>query len=87
MNNPNVPYNQNPHTTTIGMDAKLAVLLSYIIGIIGIIVLITEKENKFVKFHALQSLLFHILIPFMCFGLFALIMVLWFVVAIVGASL
>ena len=48
----------NPNTTSLGMDGNLAALLSYIIGIIGIIILITEKENKFAKYHALQALWF-----------------------------
>ena len=46
--------------SSIGMDANLAAALGYPIGIISIIVLCTEKENKFVKFHALQSILFHV---------------------------
>ena len=39
-----------------GLDANLAAALSYI-GIIGLIFFILEKENRFVRFHALQSLL------------------------------
>ncbi|MEO6394016.1 MAG: hypothetical protein ABIP75_19335, partial [Pyrinomonadaceae bacterium] len=45
---------------SIGMDAKMAAALGYPISIIAIIVLCTEKENPFVKFHALQSLLYHV---------------------------
>lgn len=45
---------------SIGMDAKMAAALGYPIGIISIIVLCTEKVNPFVKFHALQGLLYHV---------------------------
>jgi uncharacterized membrane protein len=45
---------------SIGMDGNIAAALGYVIGIIDIIVLCTEKENKVVKFHSLQALLFHI---------------------------
>lgn len=45
---------------SIGMEANLAAALGYPIGIISLIALCTEKENKFVKFHALQSILFHV---------------------------
>lgn len=45
---------------SIGMDAKLAAALGYPIGLISIIVLCTEKVNPFVKFHALQGLLYHV---------------------------
>ncbi|MBN1913716.1 MAG: DUF4870 domain-containing protein [Candidatus Omnitrophica bacterium] len=44
--------------TSIGMNANIAALLSYLLGAItGIIFYIIEKENKFVRFHALQSIL------------------------------
>ena len=41
-----------------GLDENLAAALSYIFGFFsGIAVLIMERENKFVRFHALQSTL------------------------------
>ena len=43
-----------------GIDGNIAAALSYPIGIIAIILLIIEKENRFVKFHALQSILLHV---------------------------
>src|SRR5262249_13061757 len=46
--------------SALGLDGNLASALGYPIGIIAIISLIMEKENKFVKFHALQSLLFSV---------------------------
>jgi uncharacterized membrane protein len=43
--------------TSIGMQANLAALLSYLVGpITGIIFYLIEKENKFVRFHAMQSI-------------------------------
>ena len=44
--------------TSMGLDESVAGLLCYIGGwITGIVFLVLEKENKFVRFHALQSLL------------------------------
>ncbi len=44
--------------SSLGMDANLAAVLSYLLGIIsGLIFYILEKENKYVKFHAMQSIL------------------------------
>jgi len=44
--------------TSIGLDANLAAALSYLVGFVtGIIFLVVEKENRFVRFHALQSTL------------------------------
>ena len=49
-----------PHTekTSTGLDANLAAALSYLVGFVtGIIFLLVEKENRFVRFHAMQSTL------------------------------
>jgi len=38
------------------MDANIAAALSYLVGFVtGVIFLLLEKENKFVRFHAMQS--------------------------------
>lgn len=40
-----------------GMDANLAAALGYPIGLIAILMVIMEKQNRFARFHALQSIL------------------------------
>ena len=43
--------------TSIGMQANIAALLSYLLGFVtGIIFYLVEKDNKFVRFHAMQSM-------------------------------
>jgi uncharacterized membrane protein len=43
--------------SSTGLDPNLAGLLCYLLGLItGIVFLIIEKENRFVRFHAYQSL-------------------------------
>lgn len=43
--------------TSIGLDQNVAGLLCYLLGFIsGLILFLIEKENKFVRFHAMQSL-------------------------------
>src|SRR5260370_16730298 len=44
----------------LGLGGKVGAAVGYPIGIIAIICLIMEKENRFVKFHALQSILLHV---------------------------
>jgi uncharacterized membrane protein len=44
--------------TSSGLDANLAAALSYLVGFVtGIIFLLVEKDNRFVRFHAMQSTL------------------------------
>jgi len=46
-----------------GLDQNIAAVLSYVFGpFSGIAVLIMERENKFVRFHALQSTLWFLFI-------------------------
>ena len=43
-------------TTTLGLDENIEGALCYSLGLItGIILLLIEKESKFVRFHAIQS--------------------------------
>ena len=67
MQNPPPPGQQNygtpsgsppPSSSPLGgMDPKVAAAISYI-WIVGLIFFLLEKENKFIRFHALQSVLF-----------------------------
>lgn len=43
--------------SALGLDGNITALLGYIIGIIAIISIVIEKDNKFVRFHAFQSIL------------------------------
>src|SRR5712672_1631587 len=68
--------------SALGLDGNLAAALGYPVGIIAIICLIMEKENRFVKFHALQSILLHV-------GFVVLAIAVWiigFVLLIAGAA-
>lgn len=45
-------------TTSSGMNQNVAGLLCYLAGwITGLIFFLIEKENKFVRFHAMQSII------------------------------
>jgi uncharacterized membrane protein len=45
--------------SSIGMDPKIAAGLGYLIGIVGLVFFFIEKQNRFVKFNALQSVFLH----------------------------
>jgi uncharacterized membrane protein len=43
--------------TSMGMEQNLEGLLCYVLGwVTGIVFLVMEKDNKFVRFHAVQSI-------------------------------
>ena len=45
--------------TSMGMQANVAAGLSYVLGwVTGLVFFLVEKQNRFVRFHAMQSILF-----------------------------
>ncbi len=43
--------------TSMGMEQNIAGLLCYVVGwITGLVFFLMEKENRFVRFHAMQSI-------------------------------
>lgn len=49
---------ENTDRTAIGCDANVAAALAYVLGwISGAALLAAERQNRFVRFHALQSIL------------------------------
>jgi uncharacterized membrane protein len=84
------PYGLGP--TSMGMAAHVAGALSYIFGwITGLIFFLAERDNKFVRFHAMQSILlsltfivlwfifYVLLIPMLLSGLGGLLLLMPFV--------
>jgi len=48
----------NQGKSSLGVEANMAALLSYLLGFIsGVIIYFLERENKFVRFHAMQSII------------------------------
>ena len=79
--------------TSSGLEPNIAGLLCYVLGwVTGLAFLLLEKENKFVRFHAIQSIivfgavtvLYIILfwIPFLGWIIWLLALVLWIVLMI-----
>jgi uncharacterized membrane protein len=68
--------------SALGLDGNITALLCYLIGIIGLILAFIEKDNKFVRFHAWQSLLLSVGATV----LFVALMIVWTVVALIAGS-
>ena len=44
--------------TSMGLEENIAGLLSYVLGwVTGLVFFLIEKDNKFVRFHAMQSII------------------------------
>ena len=80
--------------STFGLDKKVACALTYVLGwVSGLIFLLSEKEDKEIRFHAMQSIIFfggaNIIqifigrIPFVGWSLMPLLGILAFVVWLV----
>jgi uncharacterized membrane protein len=51
------PASHHPATGTSGLAPNVAAPLAYVLGAVtGVILLVIEKENRFVRFHAAQSI-------------------------------
>jgi uncharacterized membrane protein len=56
-----------PEKTASGFDANVAAALAYALGwITGILFLLTEPDNKFVRFHAMQSTIVFAALSVLC---------------------
>lgn len=85
----NPPPNQTgdeTKKTALGLDANLGAALGYPIGLIALIVFIMEKDNRFARFHALQSLLYHVAFVIVFIIAAILFTILGFLAAAIGSS-
>ena len=79
----NPPPVQTTKSST-GLDENVAALLSYVFGwLSGLIFFLIEKDSRLVRFHAMQSLLFNVLVAIVAIVLW----VIAFVVLIVSTQL
>jgi uncharacterized membrane protein len=63
---------ESTEKSALGIDANITALLGYLIWVVALIALIIEKQSRFVRFHAIQSLLYH-----------AAILVVWLALAVI----
>jgi uncharacterized membrane protein len=70
--------------SSTGLEENIAALLSYVLGwVTGLIFFLVEKDSKFVKFHAMQSMI--VFIPLMILS-WIFSRVLWFIGGIFGLA-
>ena len=79
----NPPPGQIGKSST-GLDENIAALLSYVLGwVSGLVFFLMEKDSKLVRFHAMQSILFCVVVAVLGIALW----VVTFLILLVGAML
>jgi uncharacterized membrane protein len=73
--------------TALGLDANLGAAIGYPVGVLAIVIFIMEKENRFARFHALQSILYHVGAGVMFVAVAIVLAILSFVLSLISASL
>jgi len=74
--------------SSTGLDENIAALLSYVFGwVSGLIFFLIEKDSRLVRFHAMQSLLFNVLVAVVGIALWIVLFVVFLVVSQVSGAL
>ncbi|HEX5603164.1 MAG TPA: DUF4870 domain-containing protein [Pyrinomonadaceae bacterium] len=74
--------------SSTGLDENIASLLSYVFGwVSGLIFFLIEKDSRLVRFHAMQSLLFNILVAVVGIALWIVLFVVFMIAAQISGTL
>lgn len=92
---PNAPMTPPPggdggpkgKTALGGLEANAAAALGYPIGIIAIIMAVIEKQNRFARFHAFQSIFYHVAALVAFFVIMIVGVILTIIMAAINSSL
>lgn len=79
--------NMSDNKTALGLDANIAALLGYIIPLIAVIELFIEKNNKFARYHAFQSVLWAAMFIGGIFAIVIVGMILGFAFSMISGTL
>jgi len=87
MQNPSAFGDASVKSST-GLDANIAALLAYLLGLLGgLIFFFMEKSSRFVKFHAMQSILFNVVVGVVAIVLTIVVTILTLVISSISSSL
>ena len=79
--------NSSTGKSALGMEGNVTALLGYIIGIVALILVFIEKDNKFVRFHALQSVFWSLAFIVLVFGVIIIGMILGVIASTISSTL
>jgi uncharacterized membrane protein len=82
------PVQTAPGKSSTGLDENIAALLSYVFGwVSGLIFFLIEKDSRLVRFHAMQSLLFNVLVGIILTVLWVVLFVFFMIASQVSGAL
>lgn len=61
--------NTSEGQSALGLNGNVTALLGYIVPLVALILIFMEKDNKFVRFHSIQSVLYAVAIFIILFSL------------------
>ena len=74
--------------SSTGLDENIAALLSYVFGwVSGLIFFLIEKDSRLVRFHAMQSLLFNVLVGVVAIALWIVLFIVFMIAAQLSSAL
>ena len=73
--------------SALGMEGNITALIGYIISIVALVLIFIEKDNKFVRFHAIQSVIWWVAMWVVFFVLWVVVIVIGVVLAMISSSL
>jgi uncharacterized membrane protein len=77
-----------PGKSSTGLDENIASLLSYVFGwVSGLIFFLIEKDSRLVRFHAMQSLLFNVLVGVVAIALWIVLFVVFMILSQISGAL
>ena len=73
--------------SALGLDGNITVLIGYLIPLVALILIFIEKDNKFVRFHAVQSVLWVVAMLVLVIVLAVVSVILGIVLSFVSSTL
>ena len=74
--------------SSTGLDENIAALLSYVFGwVSGLIFFLIEKDSRLVRFHAMQSLLFNVLVGVVAIALWIVLFIVFMILSQISGAL
>src|SRR5690242_1245415 len=73
--------------SAIGLDGNITALIGYIVSIIALVEIFIEKDNRFARFHAIQSVAFHVAMWVAFFVVWVVVIILTIIISMVSSSL